>query len=258
MTESKTRKYSAPALEKGLDILELLSKDNTAMNKVSVAEKLGRSSAEIYRMLLVLEERGYIEKDEEQEGYRISRKLLQLGTEQEPIKDILEYSAPIMRALSLETTMSCHVAVQSNEQLVVIARAEAPSTLSYSVRVGYRKPLIETSSGKVLFAFQQTGGKEKWLKMLQAQHEDEDIKNFIAESKKVAKQGYLRASSKFVEGVTDLCAPIMDGDTAIATLSVPYIQRRPEEVSVKACIDALQIAADKISKAITLGIVKSF
>ncbi|EWH11956.1 IclR family transcriptional regulator [Catenovulum agarivorans DS-2] len=256
--ESNSKKYSAPALEKGLDILELLSKDNSVLNKVSVAERLGRSSAEIYRMLLVLEERGYIEKDEEAEGYRISRKLLQLGTEQEPIKELLEFSAPIMRNLCLETTMSCHIAVQSNEQLVVISRSEAPSVLSYSVRVGYRKPLIETASGRVLFAYQESVIKERWLDMFSKENSEDEIKSFIADSKKIAKQGYWKGPSSFVEGVTDLSAPILDGDTAIATLSVPHIQRRPEEVSVKKCIELLQSASEKISKAITLGIVKTF
>ena len=106
-----TKKYSAPALEKGLDILELLSKDLTPLSTSTIAEKLNRSNAEIYRMILVLEQRAYIEKDDESDGYKVTRKLLQLGTEQEPIKDILEYSQPIMRNLAEKTGMSCGCSV---------------------------------------------------------------------------------------------------------------------------------------------------
>lgn len=256
--EDKTKKYSAPALEKGIDILELLSKDSFPLNTATIADRLGRSSAEIYRMLLVLEKRGFISKDEENEGYRVTRKLLQLGIEQEPIKDILEYSVPVMRTLADKTTMSCHIAVESNEQIVVICRIEAPSNISYSVRVGYRKPIVHTASGKILFAFQQPTVKERWLNLLQKYHTDEEIKEFVGECKKVHKVGHVMTASRFVAGVTDLSVPIMDGDHAIATLTIPYIQRMPEEVSVNETLSLLKNAAENISQAITYGIVKPF
>lgn len=256
--QSKQKKYSAPALEKGIDILELLSSDNRALNTAAIAEKLGRSSAEIYRMLLVLEQRGFITKDAENEGYSVTRKLLQLGTEQEPVKDILEFAPPIMRALVEQTTMSCHIAVESNEQIVVIKRIEAPSTISYSVRVGYRKPMLNTASGKILFAFQTPERKERMLKMFREHHDEAAVMEFVAECKKVARQGHLIAPSNFVTGVTDIAVPILDGDSAIATLVSPYIQRKPEEVSRETVLKMLIEAGENLSKAITYGIVKPF
>lgn len=254
--ESKNKKYSAPALEKGIDILELLSKDSFPLNTATIADRLGRSSAEIYRMLLVLEQRGFISKDKEDEGYRVTRKLLQLGSEQEPIKDIMEYSIPVMRALAGKTTMSCHIAVDSNDKIVVINRVEAAATLSYSVRIGFTKPIIETASGRVLFAFQPPETKERWINMLQNHHPESQIKDFVADCKKVAKQGHVLSPSPFVVGVTDLSVPIMDGDHAIATINVPYLQRKPEEITVEETLKLLKEAADNISSAITYGIVK--
>lgn len=200
----ENKKYSAPALEKGLDILELLSKDMTPLSTTDIAEKLNRSNAEIYRMILVLEQRGYIEKSEDTDGYNVSRKLLQLGTEHDPIKDILEYSKPIMRRLTEKTSMSCHIAVQSQEKIVVIARAETPSSLSYSVRVGYRCPILYAASGRTLFVNQTPEKKALMLKRLQNHHTEKEINAFLIECKKVTKQGYLHSPSAFVRGVTDL------------------------------------------------------
>ncbi|MGJ8694207.1 MAG: IclR family transcriptional regulator [Thalassotalea sp.] len=253
-----TKKYSAPALEKGLDILELLSKDLTPLSTSTIAEKLNRSNAEIYRMILVLEQRKYIEKDEDSDGYKVTRKLLQLGTEQEPIKDILEYSQPIMRNLAEKTGMSCHIAVQSQEQIVVISRVETPSNLSYSVRVGYRRPIVYAASGRILFVYQSSEKKETMLNMLRTHHSEEDINSFLVGCKKISKQGYLRSPSAFVQGVTDLAYPILDGDSAVASLTVPYIDRIPEEVSIDQVLVELEKAAAEISKAITYGIVRKF
>lgn len=259
--EAKTKtvkKYSAPALEKGLDILELLSKDLTPLSTSTIAEKLNRSNAEIYRMILVLEQRAYIEKDDESDGYKVTRKLLQLGTEQEPIKDILEYSQPIMRNLAEKTGMSCHIAVESQDQIVVISRVETPSNLSYSVRAGYRRPIVFAASGRILFVYQTPEKKEKMLNMLREHHSEEDINSFLVGCKKIAKQGYLRSSSAFVTGVTDLSYPILDGDSAVASLTVPYINRIPEEVSIEEVLAELEKAAAEISKAVTYGIVRKF
>jgi uncharacterized membrane protein len=62
--KDEPRKYTAPALEKGLDILELLSRAETGLSQSEIARDLGRSVSEIFRMLVVLEERGYIALEE--------------------------------------------------------------------------------------------------------------------------------------------------------------------------------------------------
>ena len=55
--------YAAPALEKGLDIIELLSASDHPLTARSIAEQLGRSKSEIFRMVYVLVERGYLLRD---------------------------------------------------------------------------------------------------------------------------------------------------------------------------------------------------
>ena len=207
-------------------------------------------------MILVLEQRGYIEKSEDVEGYQVTRKLLQLGTEHEPIKDILEYAQPIMRQLAEKTAMSCHIAVESQEQIVVISRVETPSNLSYSVRVGYRRPIVFAASGRILYVFQSAEKKKSMIKFLENHHTESEIKSFLDECKKVTKQGYLRAPSAFVQGVTDISFPIIDRDHAVATLTIPYIQRAPEIMVIDDVVKELEAAAKEISDAVTYGLVR--
>ena len=72
------KNYSAPALEKGLDIIELLSKSTIGFSQADIAKGLNRSVNEIYRMLNILVLRNYIELDEDTERYKLTFKLLQL------------------------------------------------------------------------------------------------------------------------------------------------------------------------------------
>ena len=56
--------YSAPALDKGLDILEILAKTVMPMTMSEISDKAGRSRGEIFRMLQVLELRSDIDHEQ--------------------------------------------------------------------------------------------------------------------------------------------------------------------------------------------------
>ena len=69
MTQKKPSKiYTAPALEKGLDILELLSSSEEGLTQAEIASKLNKSVNEIYRMISTLKQREYVDFDEEEES----------------------------------------------------------------------------------------------------------------------------------------------------------------------------------------------
>src|SRR6187549_3055949 len=63
-TPPKASRYRAPALEKGLDVIELLAAEKSPLNLSAVSQRLGRSSGELFRMLQVLEFKGFITTSE--------------------------------------------------------------------------------------------------------------------------------------------------------------------------------------------------
>ena len=113
-------RYRAPALEKGLEILELLSGQREPLTMAAISERLGRSTSEIFRMLQVLEQKGYIEKSPSGDGYRITNRLFTLGMAQPPVQTLVETALPVMRRLANAIGQSCHLAVPSSDQIVVI------------------------------------------------------------------------------------------------------------------------------------------
>jgi DNA-binding IclR family transcriptional regulator len=68
-------RYRAPALEKGLDVLELLAAEKSPLNLSAISQRLGRSSGELFRMLQVLEFKGFITTAENGTGYVLTNKL---------------------------------------------------------------------------------------------------------------------------------------------------------------------------------------
>lgn len=223
--QTDDRKYRAPALEKGLDVLELLSAQAEAMTPSQMSATLGRSVSELFRMIQVLEFRGYIEQSSE--GYRLTNRLFTLGMTQAPIKSLVDAAMPAMRDLASGTMQSCHLVVPSGDQIVVIARIESPGDLGYSVRIGYRRSILHATSGLVFYARANERARRHLHDNLVALFGVEPVEEFAARAADLTKGPHVERASDFVKGVTDLVAPIMGSDGVIATLITPFIEQAP-------------------------------
>jgi len=124
VSENESR-YRAPALEKGLDVLELLAAQTEPMTLTAIVKQLGRSHGELFRMVQVLEQRGFIEQEPGREGYRLTDRLFSLGMQQPRTATLLEVALPVMRQLADSVVQSCHLAVHSFGDIVVVARIES-------------------------------------------------------------------------------------------------------------------------------------
>ena len=246
-TEDDGRKYRAPALEKGLDILELLAVHGSPLTTSQMATNLGRSVSELFRMVLALEYRGYIAPAEGREGYELSNKLFALGMAQTANRTLLDAALPVMNDLTRAIGQSCHLVVPSGDQVVVVARIESPRDLGFSVRVGYRRPMLDAASGRMLFGCQSEAEQAVWREHLSANHDPERLESFVARAQVAAQKGLIRSPSNFVDGVTDLCVPVLGAQGAVATLNVPFIITNPLPASVEAVVERLHEASVRIA-----------
>jgi DNA-binding IclR family transcriptional regulator len=242
--------YTAPALEKGLAILELLAGRGTPVGMPEIAQDLGRSKAEIYRMLMVLESHGYIERGEQDDRYQITERLFELGMRNAPKRQLHDAALPVMQAFAAATFQSCHVGVVSGDHIVIVARAESSGPISFSVSLGYRVPLLESTSGRVIFGFQTPEKQNAWVKRLQADIDGPSLRKFVAESKAVAKRGYAIEPSRLTDGIHDIGAPIRgaQSDDAVASLTVPYVSHRHSTTTLDDLVPQVVEAAKEISR----------
>lgn len=242
------RKYRAPALEKGLDILELLARHTAPMTTSQMATALGRSVSELFRMVLALEYRGYIaQMPDGRDGYVLTNKLFTLGISQGSAKTLLEVALPVMKELARELGQSCHLVVPSGDQIVVVARVESPMDLGFSVRVGYRRRLIDTNSGALLYGFASPDVQAGWLPVLSATVDLERIERFLVKARKGVEQGYIQLASDFVDGVTDFCVPVTSVHGAAAVLIIPFIHIKSQAITAERVLERLLQAAEKVS-----------
>ena len=243
-TESR---YRAPALEKGLDVLEFLASQSHPMTLSAIVKQLGRSHGELFRMIQVLEHRGFIEQESGGEGYRLTDRLFSLGMQQPRMGTLLEIALPMMRELANSVVQSCHLAVHSLGDIVVVARIESAELQGFSVRIGYRRPLPRTASGAVLYAFQPEDVRRRWEALFSPAPSASELDAFRAQADAIGKRQVAMTPSKFVVGVTDISAPVMRGGLAAAALTVPYLKKMQSSTSPKQTAELVQQAAHRIS-----------
>ena len=251
MQDDEEDRYRAPALDKGLDILELLASVDGGLTQAEIAKRLDRSPNEFYRMLDRLVKRGYVTRPDG-DRYSLTLKLFGLGQLHAPVRRLVSYATSIMRELAETAWQANQLVVFDRGSAVVIAQQEAPRYWGISIRVGSHISLFDTGSGHVLLAFRSPEERE----MMIAEHlrSNEEMKlspDFFARLDQVRDRGYEMMASLQTAGVYNLSAPVLGPDgRGIAALTIPYITlvNAPAAPDITRTITLLQAAAARLSQ----------
>ncbi|WP_422084397.1 MULTISPECIES: IclR family transcriptional regulator [Variovorax] len=232
-------RYAAPALEKGLDILEALADSVSGYTLNELAQKVGRKVSEIFRMAVTLQRRGFVQVDEN-DRYTLTLRMFELAHRQQPLKSLVSVALPLLRELANRARQSCHLAMYQGGRVVVIAQVESPERWSFGLKVGVVMGLTDTSSGHVLLAFRDEIDRARMLRAhIGVEGELEmDPGELFAILQDVRERGYSAMPSKQTRGITNIAFPVMGAaDHVIASINVPYIER----IDQKSAPDAVQV-----------------
>jgi DNA-binding IclR family transcriptional regulator len=227
MTDPNDR-YRAPALDKGLDILELLAEQPLGLTRAEIVKAMGRGPSEIYRMLERLVARRYVTRSPEGDRYALSLKLFVLSQRHPPTQRLVGHALPAMDRFAKAAGQSCHLVVYDRGNLVVVAQAHGPNNWGMSLRLGVKVNLVDTASGHVMLAFQTEARRAEML----GEHEILEGEIGAPEAAlhatlaRVRAQGYWQGDSRQAYGVVDLSMPLLGPQgEALAVLTCPFIRR---------------------------------
>ncbi len=255
-TEEPEDRYRAPALDKGLDILEALAEREEGVSQAEIAKALGRKPNEIYRMLDRLVRRGYVIRSSVDQ-YELSLKLFELANRHSPFRRLTTQTLPHLRRFSRETQQACHLVVYDRGALTAIAQVDAPGYWGFGIRVGSRIGLLDTGSGHVMLAFSSASERESMLRECEESPAGYVADELISVLGQVRRQGYEMMPSKQTEGVYNIAVPLFaTSDKVIAVLACPYLQHLDSmgTPSREAVLGQLKYAAMQIMAATPGGV----
>lgn len=247
-------RYSVPALEKGLDILEALAAAQVPQSLTELARTMDRTPSELFRMLDALERRSWIARDPVSEGYHLTLRLYELAHTHSPVDHLLRAAAIPMAELAEKIHESCHLCVLNGPMLVVIAQTESPEPVRLSVEIGYRVLPLTTASGRVLVAFLDPAEQKRFLAndatwAAMSRREKADLS---AELARIRRQGHLLASSTRRTGIDVSCVVGNPRVGVRAVLGVPFLPGSANEGKERRLIATIEACAARITDALGL------
>lgn len=242
--------YATPALDKGLDILELLAHKSEGLTKSQLARELNRTVSEIFRMLLCLERRGYIAQVEE-ERYSLTLKMFKLVQEHPPTERLITDALPVMHRLAQDTLQSCHLGVLEGGRVVILAKVNAPTDLGFFVKLGSTVDLMEAGSGYAILAHQAVAQRKRTLAEWSRETGKKAPRDLETRLERIRRAGYIKRASYLVKGIVNISFPIFDDRSSpLGALTVPHIQYNDATKNSIQVIPLLRDAAAKITTSI--------
>ncbi len=141
--------YTVPALQKGLQILEIFDSQRRRLSQSEMADTLGVSSSSLYRIVQTLTSMGYLNKVGTN-TYALGSQVITRGFSYLASREIVEIATPLITHLRDSTSLSSHLAIREGIEALYVFRALALQRISVNVPVGTRFPCHTTAMGRAL------------------------------------------------------------------------------------------------------------
>ena len=246
--------YPIKVLDKSLSVLELLLRQNSAMNMTELSEKLGFYPSTVHRILDTLKHWGYVEQDPHTQKYQLGLKLLELGMVKLHQMDLVREAAPYLKELVNQCNETVHLGVlEEGDVLYLLAKEESSQTIRMCSYVGKRAPLHCTALGKVLLAYlpveeiKKILGKRELPRLTEKTITDKN--ELEKELNKVKEQGFALDIGENEKDVRCIAAPIRNYQgRAIAAVSISGPAFRIDKKVQNNLKEALIEISKKVSK----------
>ncbi len=204
-------KNTIPAVEKTLQILELLS--SGSLGQSELAKRTGASTSTCYRILQTLLSRRWVIRDEA--GRYALSTVFYMMSKQSPLA-VLEGLEPLMVELAQKINMACKISIRQGEEQVTILRVDNPQGVGFAFSVGARFPLIEGTVGAALLS-KETRETLEALRQ-RCHYEIVEVSEPGLLERRVAmvrKEGYVMSERETRWKINAISAPLHGADGAV-------------------------------------------
>lgn len=244
---------SAPALDRGLSVLEILDASPQGMTLTEISTAIQAPKNSTSRVIDTLMARDYLIRDEATLRFRLTGKLLRLGQPRVSETSIVECSLAVMRSLRDSLGETVQLGIPCGDEGVIIEQVESTRSIRVAVNLGVRFKLHNNAPGKVLLAFLPPEVRDQVLHRIELVGTTERTitrKDLLQkECVLIAERGYSTDWGEADEGIHCVAAPIRDRHQRVdATIWVSSIAGRMPKKEFAAVGTAVKQAAAAIEK----------
>ena len=220
-------RYMVPALQRGLQILEMFATGEQVISVPDITRALSISRATAFRLAHTLEATSYIERLPNSNAFRLGRQSLALSFEYLYSMDVVDVARPMLEALRDRVDGTTNLGIRHGTVMLYVVRAPSDHRRisSLVVPVGTRFPAHAVSCGRaLLFDLSHSEldtvfhGFDFAAFPPPAPQSLKELKGMLAKER---LQGYVSCRSAFVQDKQSVAAPVRDASgSAIAAVNV--------------------------------------
>jgi len=240
-------------LHKTIDILDALRHAPDGMSLAQLSAQSGMPKPTVYRILVTLESRGYLERAADA-SYRISRKLFEEPRDSTFEQRLVRAARPVMEKLAVTCKETLNLGVLDGGEVLVIETVESQQAVRMSSKIGNRRYPHSTALGKILLSdlperevlrLIRSKGMPKFTPATIVREKD-----LIVELERVRTQGYALDNMENEPDGRCIAGPVMnDQRKVIASLSISGPVPRMTMARVKAMLKELTAVCKAIGAA---------
>lgn len=246
------------SVDRALDVLLYLHEKGGEVSITSISQDLHIYKSTVYRTLVTLENKGFVEQNAETGRYTLGPKLFVLGMGIGDRMGLRKVVRPYTHRLHEEFGEAVNVSIldrtcRDTYQSMIIWREEGRQIIHFNWEIGSRNDCYCAGVGKCLLAFGEDIDLSVYERHPMTPYTKKTIctvEGLEAELEKVRRTGYALDDEEREAGLTCVAAPILRNGVAIAAVSISGPTSRMKKRKLSAIGTRLRAVCDEISLAL--------
>ncbi|WP_432663113.1 IclR family transcriptional regulator C-terminal domain-containing protein [Wukongibacter baidiensis] len=249
------KKSPAPALTKGLEIIELIAEEGElGFNAISEMKKISVSS--LNRILKVLVSKSYLVKNDKGK-YMLGSRIFTLAKSDSIWNGILKRASSILKEISQKYEATAMLFGFSDESVIALDKAINVDSVVMQKVGNVSKQFLSRPWGFVYMSNLSEDRKKILIEIVKKSEEDnknlpstEEIEEYIEYAK---KEGYSDDFGKIKSSIRKLAVPIYNSKgEVISALAVGFVNGALSEIKVQEIVRHLKTKADELTELISV------
>lgn len=207
-----------------MDILRELAHAPNGLPLTRIYSSLELPKTSTYSLLKALEHGGFIAQIDG--GYRLGPEAFRLGAAIAQQRRFPEFVRPVIENLARETgeTILLGVLDENGQEIKYVDVVESPQPLRFILKVGDRRPLYSSTTGKILLAYFDDERLRNYLDSVErVQFTKRTLtgeEELLADIARIRSQGWAENVDGTTEGITSYGAPVFEDDRRLIAVIV--------------------------------------
>jgi DNA-binding IclR family transcriptional regulator len=235
-----------------IQILEAIGNSVKGCTHKELSSALNIPKSSLTSLLNTLVQRDYLSSDPDGRRYTLGPQLLVLTGRLISGLDLIQLGQPILDQLVADIDESAEIAIQKNDEILIISAADCTRSIKRVIQIGEHAPLYATAAGKAILAFLPADEIRQYLASTHMRsltpHTITDPSALIQQLKAIATGELAYSHEELNEGIIAMAAPVfnMYGRVA-ASIVLPIPGIRFSAAKEKQVEKSLRDAAGRLS-----------